>query len=64
MRLKTEQFHHTDFFELLFDTAALIIQSLRMTRARGCKQRFKSDLIHVITWYLVGVGLKCNTNIQ
>ena len=35
----------TDFFELQFDTATLIIQSFRMIKARGCKQRFKSDLL-------------------
>ena len=35
----------TDFFELQFDTATLIIPSFRMTQARGCKQRFKSDLL-------------------
>ena len=29
----------TDFFELQFDTATLIIQSFRMIKARGCKQR-------------------------
>ena len=33
----------TDFFELQFDTATLIIQSFRMIKARGCKQMFKSD---------------------
>ena len=33
----------TDFFELTFDTADLISQSFRMIKARGCKQRFKSD---------------------
>ena len=35
----------TDIFELQFDTATLIIPSFRMTQARGCKQRFKSDLL-------------------
>ena len=35
----------TDFFELQFDPATLIIQSFRMVEARGCKQRFKSDLL-------------------
>ena len=34
----------TDFFKLHYDTAALIILSFRMIKARGCKQRFKSDL--------------------
>ena len=33
------------FFELQFDTATLIIPSFRMTQARGCKQRFKSDIL-------------------
>ena len=61
VRLKTEQFHHR-FFELQFDTATLIIQSFRMIKARGYKQRFKTD--YVITWYLVGLGFICNTNIQ
>ena len=42
MRLKTEQFHHS-FFELQFDT--VIIPSFRMGKAKGCKQRFKSDLL-------------------
>ena len=36
----------TDFFELQFDTATLIIPSFRMIKARGCKQRFKSDLLY------------------
>ena len=49
----------TDFFELQFDTATLIIPSFRMIKAIGCKQRFKSD---VITWYLL--GFLCNTIIQ
>ena len=35
----------TDFFELQFDTTTLIIPSFRMIKARGCKQRFKSDLL-------------------
>ena len=35
----------TDFFELQFETATLIIQSFRIIKARGCKQRFKSDLL-------------------
>ena len=35
----------TDFFELQFDTATLIIPSFRMRQARGCKLRFKSDLL-------------------
>ena len=35
----------TDFFELQFDTPTLMIPSFRMTQARGCKQRFKSDLL-------------------
>ena len=35
----------TDFFELQFDTATLIIYSVRMIKARGCKQRFKSDVL-------------------
>ena len=39
----------TDFFELQFDTATLIIQSFRMIKARGCKQKFKSDILYVIT---------------
>ena len=43
MRLKTE---HTDFFELQFDTATLIIQSFRKIKDRRCKQRFKSDLLY------------------
>ena len=34
-----------DFFELQFDTATLIIPSFRMTQARGCKHRFKSDIL-------------------
>ena len=34
-----------DFFELQFDAATLIIPSFRMIKARGCKQRFKSDLL-------------------
>ena len=34
----------TDFFELQFDPATLIIPSFRMVKARDCKQRFKSDL--------------------
>ena len=32
------------FFELQFGTATLIIPSFRMIKARGCKQRFRSDL--------------------
>ena len=43
----------TDFFQLQFDTATLIIPSFRMTQARGCKQRFKFDHSYVITWYLI-----------
>ena len=35
----------TDYVELQFDTATLIIPSFRTTQARGCKQRFKSDLL-------------------
>ena len=35
----------TDFFELQFYTPTLIIPSFRMTQARGCQQRFKSDLL-------------------
>ena len=35
----------TDYCELQFNTATLIIQSFRMIKARGCKQRFKSDLV-------------------
>ena len=35
----------TYFFEIQFDTATLIIPSFRMTQARGCKKRFKSDLL-------------------
>ena len=52
----------TDFFELQFDTATLIIQRFRMIKARGCKQRFKSDPLYVITCYLV--GFVCNTSIK
>ena len=68
MRLKTEQFHYR-FFELQFDTATLIIQTLiiqsfRMIKATGCKHRFKSDLLYVTTWYLVGLGFTCGTLIQ
>ena len=37
----------TYFFELQFDTATLIIQSFRRIKARGCKQSFKSDLLHL-----------------
>ena len=62
MRLKTE---HTDFFELQFDTATLIIQSFRKIKDRRCKQRFKSDLYtpeYVSTWYLL--GFICSTIIQ
>ena len=33
----------TDSLELQFDTATLIIPSFRMIKARGCKQRFKTD---------------------
>ena len=33
-----------DFFEIQFDTATLSIQSFGMIKARGWKQRFKSDL--------------------
>ena len=52
----------SDFFELQFDTATLIIQSFRMIKAtcRGCKQRFISDPLYVIIWYLVGLGFTCN----
>ena len=63
MRLKTEQLHHR-FFKFQFDTATLIIQRFRLIKARGCKQRFKSDLLYVITWYLVGLGFTRNTIIQ
>ena len=35
----------TDFFKLQFDAATLVMPSFRMTQARGCKQRFKSDLL-------------------
>ena len=35
------------FFKIQFDTAALIIHSFRMIKARGCKQRFESDLLRV-----------------
>ena len=40
----------TDFFELQFETASLIIPSLRKIKARSCKQRLKSDLFR---YYLV-----------
>ena len=43
----------TDFFELQFDTATLIIQSSRMIKARDCKQRFKSDLLYFVRNYLL-----------
>ena len=45
----------TDSSELQFDTATFIIQSFRMIKARGCKQRFTSDLIRN---YLVPVRIK------
>ena len=38
----------TYFFELLLDAATLIIPSSRMIKARGCMQRFKSDLLYRI----------------
>ena len=41
------------FFQLLFDTATLGIleaQKLRMLKARGCKQRLKSDLLYRILY--------------
>ena len=44
MRLKAEQFHNR-FLKLQFDTATLIIQSIKMIKARGCNQRFKFDLL-------------------
>ena len=47
------------FFKIQFDTAALIIHSFRMIKARGCKQRFESDLLYLVTWYLGGLGLIC-----
>ena len=47
LRFKTEQFHHRFFFDL-FHTATLIIPSFRMSKARGCKQSFKSDLFYGI----------------
>ena len=61
MRLKKRSSFITDFFYLQLDTATFIIQSFRMikAKARGCKQRFKSD-----TWYLVGLGFTCDTIIQ
>ena len=43
----------TDSSELQFDTATFIIQSFRMIKARGCKQRFKSDLIYLVRHDLV-----------
>ena len=54
----------TDFLELQLDTATFILPSFRMilVQARGCKQRFESDLLsnyQVPTWYLV--GFICNT---
>ena len=54
----------TDFFELQFDTATLIIQGFRMIKARGCKQRFKCNQLYVITWYLPGPGFTCSIIIQ
>ena len=48
----------TDFFELQFDTATLIIQSFRMIVARGCKQRFKSDLLYLVRNYLVPATIR------
>ena len=42
MRLNTEQFHHRLSFTQ-FDTATLITPSFGIIKARGCKQRFKSD---------------------
>ena len=58
LRLKTEQFHHTDFLELQFDTATSIIQSLRMIKARGCKQRFKSDPLYLVRNCLVPATIR------
>ena len=52
------------FFKHQFDTATLIIQSLGMIKARGCKQMVKSDLLYVITWYLVGLSFTCSTIIR
>ena len=48
----------TDFFELQFDTATWIIQSLRMIKARGCKQRFKSDLLYLVRNCLVPATIR------
>ena len=35
------------FFYFQFDKATLIIPSFRMIKARGCKLRFKSDLVRI-----------------
>ena len=37
----------------VFDTATLTIQSFRMIKTRGCKQRFKSDKLYFVHNYLV-----------
>ena len=52
----------TDFFELQFDTATLIIQIFRIINARGCKQRFKSDPLR--NYVAPVVGFICITIIQ
>ena len=53
----------TYFLGLQFDTQTLIIHTeLQNDQARGSKQRFKADLLYVITWYLV--GFLCNTIIR
>ena len=40
----------TYIFQLLFDTATLVIMKLRMMKATGCKQRCKSDLLYRILY--------------
>ena len=49
------------FFQLQFDTATLIIPSFRMIKARGCKQRFKSDQLYFV---LRSIGSICKTIVQ
>ena len=56
-------------FEFRLDTPILIIARFVMTQARGCKQRYKSHLLllithtwySVITWHLL--GYICNNTI-
>ena len=63
MRVKTEEFQHS-FFNILFDTAALVIPSFRMIVGLEVVSRY-SNLIYftgfICTTIICICQIKCNT---